>query len=113
MRFSRKWVRRLIPFGPLTSRKGGRPLTCLLREHLRPESGILHVSLERLALHYGMIDMDRMAALRQDAADERANRDFLEFIDVFATTAVGTEMNAIGRFLAAAQKRFPKFVQEA
>jgi hypothetical protein len=31
-------------------------------------SGVFHVSLERLALHYGVIDVGRMAAMRQGGA---------------------------------------------
>jgi hypothetical protein len=72
-------------------------------------SGILHVSLERLALHYGMIDVGRMAAIRQDGAYARGVRDFLDFVNVFAVTAQGGEKTVIGRFIAAAQKRFGKF----
>jgi hypothetical protein len=72
-------------------------------------SGILHSSLERLALHYGMIDMGRMASMRQDGAYGRAIRDFMEFMGVFATTITGQEKVAIGRFLAAAERRFAKF----
>jgi Domain of unknown function (DUF6456) len=72
-------------------------------------SGILHGCLERLTLHYGMIDMGRMAAIRQDGAYGRAIKDFFDFADIFATTAQGGEKTVIGRFLAAAQKRFGKF----
>jgi hypothetical protein len=72
-------------------------------------SGILHGCLELLALNYGMIDMGRIAALRQDGAYGRGIRDFLDFVTVFATTAQGGEKIVIGRFLAAAQKRFGKF----
>jgi hypothetical protein len=72
-------------------------------------SGVLHGCLERLALHYGMIDMGRMAAIRQDGAYSRGIKDFLDFTDIFATTAQGGEKTVIGRFLAAAQKRFGKF----
>jgi hypothetical protein len=49
--------------------------------------GILHASLERLALHYGMIDMGRMAATCQDSAYGRGIKDFFEFAGVFATNA--------------------------
>jgi hypothetical protein len=72
-------------------------------------SGIFHVSLERLALHYGMLDRDRLNAIGQDKAYSRGIRDCLEFVSVFATTEQGGGKNVIGRFLAAAQKRFSKF----
>jgi hypothetical protein len=52
-------------------------------------SGILHACLEMLALNYGMIDMGRIAALRQDGAYGRAIKDFLDFVSVFATAAQG------------------------
>lgn len=71
--------------------------------------GVLHGCLEMLALHYGMIDMGRLASLKQDSAYGRGIRDFLDFVSVFATTAQGGEKTVIGRFLAQAQKRFGKF----
>jgi hypothetical protein len=73
-------------------------------------SGVLHGALERLALHYGMIDMGRIAAIRQDGAYGRGVKDFIEFVSVFAATAVGPEKNAIGRLLANAQRRFSRFL---
>ena len=73
-------------------------------------SGVLHATLERLALHYGMIDVGRIASIRQDAAYGRAIRDFMEFTGVFVTTATGPEKVAIGRFVAALERRFAKFV---
>jgi hypothetical protein len=72
-------------------------------------SGILHASLELLALHYAMIDMGRVTALRQESAYRRGIRDLLDFASVFATTAQGGERTIIGRFLAQAQKRFGNF----
>jgi Domain of unknown function (DUF6456) len=72
-------------------------------------SGVLHGCLERLAVHYGMIDKHRIDELRQDGAYKRGIKDFLEFAGVFAVTAQGGEKNVIGRFLTAAQKRFEKF----
>ena len=54
-------------------------------------SGILHASLELLALHYAMIDMGRVTALRQESAYRRGIRDLLDFASVFATTAQGGE----------------------
>lgn len=72
-------------------------------------SGILLASLEMLALHYGMADMGRIASIRQDGAYGRGIKDFLDFVNVFAVTAQGGEKTVIGRFLAAAQKRFGKF----
>jgi hypothetical protein len=72
-------------------------------------SGILYSVLERIALHYGMIDVGRVAAIRQDGAYGRGIKDFLEFAGVFAVTAQGGEKNVIGKFIAAAQKRFGRF----
>lgn len=72
-------------------------------------SGVLHVSLERLALHYGLLDRDRLNAIGQNSAYARGIKDFLDFTGVFATTAQGGEKTVIGRFLAEAQKRFGKF----
>jgi Domain of unknown function (DUF6456) len=72
-------------------------------------SGVFHVCLERLALHYGMIDVGRVAAIRQEGAYGRGIKDFFEFADVFAVTAQGGEKNVIGKFIAAAQKRFGRF----
>lgn len=72
-------------------------------------SGVLHVSLERLALHYGMIDMGRLVSIGQDQDYGRGIRDLLDFARVFSVSASSAEKNALGRFLAAAQKRFSKF----
>jgi hypothetical protein len=43
-------------------------------------------------------------AVRQDGAYSRGIKDFLDFTDIFVTTAQGGEKTVIGRFLAAAQK---------
>jgi hypothetical protein len=72
-------------------------------------SGVLHGCLEPMGLHYGMIDMGRLASLKQDSAYGRGIRDFLDFVSIFATTAQGGEKTVIGRFMAQAQKRFSKF----
>jgi hypothetical protein len=72
-------------------------------------AGVFHVSLERLAVHYGMLDMGRLSAIGQSHAYARGVRDCIEFVNVFAATANGPEKNVIGRFLAAAAKRFGKF----
>jgi hypothetical protein len=72
-------------------------------------SGVFHASLERLALHYGMIDRNRLNAMGQNAAYGRGVKDCLDFLGISAATAQGPEKNALGRFLAAAQKRFEKF----
>jgi hypothetical protein len=71
-------------------------------------SGVFHVSLERLALHYGMLDGNRLNAIAQDRAYRRGVRDCLDFLSISAVTASGMK-NALGRFLAAARKRFEKF----
>ena len=71
--------------------------------------GIFHVCLERLALHYGMVDMGRLASIGSDQAYSRGIKDFIDFTGVFARTAQGPEKNALGQFLTAAQKRFAKF----
>jgi Domain of unknown function (DUF6456) len=88
--------------------------TLLIRQgggHMNADraSGVLLGCLERLALAYGIADMGRLAALRQDGAYGRAIRDFMEFADVFGATAAGSEKSAIGKFLAAAHKRFATF----
>ncbi|MFZ0270977.1 MAG: DUF6456 domain-containing protein [Acidobacteriaceae bacterium] len=72
-------------------------------------SGILHSSLERLALHYGMIDMGKMAALRQDKGYGRGVRAALEFITVFNATAQPTEKLGMARLMKDLHKRFGKF----
>jgi hypothetical protein len=76
-------------------------------------SGVFRVSLECLALHYGKIDIGRVAAIRQDGAYGRGLKDLLEFAGVFAVTAQGAEKNVIGKFIAAAQKRFGGFAWES
>ena len=53
--------------------------------------------------------MGRMAALGQESAYGRGIKDFLHFVNVFSVPAQGGEKTVIGRFLAAAQKRFGKF----
>jgi hypothetical protein len=72
-------------------------------------AGLLLSCLERLALHYGILDKNRLNAIGRDTAYARAIRDFFDLINVFAAAAQGPEKNAMGRFLAAAQKRFAKF----
>ena len=72
-------------------------------------SGIFQTSLERLGVHYGMLDSSKLNSMAQDKAYSRGIRDVLEFVNVFAVTAQGGEKNTIGKFLAAAQKRFHKF----
>jgi hypothetical protein len=42
-------------------------------------SRIFHVSLERLALHYGMVDMGRLQTMSNDRTYARAIQDFFEF----------------------------------
>lgn len=59
-------------------------------------SGILHGSLERLALHYGMIDMGKLAALRQKKSYGRGIKDFLNFASVFAATTQGPKRSRSG-----------------
>ncbi|MEO7143347.1 MAG: DUF6456 domain-containing protein [Bryobacteraceae bacterium] len=70
-------------------------------------SGIFHVSLERLALHFGMVDMGRLKSIGNDLAYGRPVRDVFEFAAVFATAP--EEKSLMGKFMAAAQKRFGKF----
>lgn len=72
-------------------------------------SGVFTVSLERLALHYGMLDVKRMNAMGQDAAYGRGIKDCLDFVGVFSISAQGGEKNTIGRLLAEARKRFHKY----
>ena len=71
-------------------------------------SGVFHASLERLAL-YGMVDRSRLNAFSQNKAYSRGIKDCLDFVTVFAATTQGPEKNALGRLLAAAQKRFATF----
>jgi hypothetical protein len=61
-------------------------------------SGIFHVSLERLGMHFGLIDMGRLNAIGQDKAYGRAIKDRLDGAGVFAKTAQGPEKSALGRF---------------
>jgi hypothetical protein len=72
-------------------------------------SGIFHVALERLGLHYGLLDAKRLNAISQDAAYGRGIRDFMDFIQVFAVSAQSGEKSTIGRLIAEANKRFSKF----
>jgi hypothetical protein len=72
-------------------------------------SGVLHVALERLALFYGMLDVTRLNGMGQDRAYSRGIKDCIDFVGVFAATAQGPEKNALGRLIAAVQKRFAKF----
>jgi hypothetical protein len=69
-------------------------------------SGILHVSLERLALHYGMVDTGSLSKMSNDRVYVRATRDFFVFAAVATATLQGTEKSAVGKFLAAT--RFEK-----
>jgi hypothetical protein len=68
-------------------------------------SGIFHVTLERLALHHGMVDVNRLRSIGSD-------RNALDFLDISAVSTEGTDKTALGRFLSAAQKRFGKFCGE-
>jgi hypothetical protein len=72
-------------------------------------SGILHSSLERLALHYGLIDMGKMASLGQDKAYGRGVRAAMEFITVFNATAQPTEKLGMARLMKDLQKRFGNY----
>jgi hypothetical protein len=51
----------------------------------------------------------RLASIGNDKAYALGIRDALDYITVFATTAQGPEKGVLGKFLAAAQKRFAKF----
>jgi hypothetical protein len=72
-------------------------------------SGILHGALERLALHYGMIDVGKMATLCSDKAVGRGVRTVIEFISVFNATAQPTEKIGMARLMKDLQRRFGKF----
>jgi hypothetical protein len=72
-------------------------------------AGIFHSSLERLAMHYGVVDERRLKSISNDMAYSRAVRDVFEFAAVFATSAQPGEKTLIMRFLDAAKKRFGKF----
>jgi Domain of unknown function (DUF6456) len=72
-------------------------------------SGILHGSLELIALHYGMINMGRIASLQNEKSYARGIKDALEFITVFAASTQGGEKNVICRLMRDMEKRFAKF----
>jgi hypothetical protein len=72
-------------------------------------AGLLLSCLERLALHYGVIDRNRLNAMGQDKAYARAIHDFISFANVFAAGEQSGGKGVMGRFLAGAQKRFAKF----
>ena len=72
-------------------------------------AGVFHVSLERIGLHYGMVDMRRLASIGNDKAYGRGIKDMLDYIMIFATTAQGPEKSVLSKFLTAAQRRFSKF----
>jgi Domain of unknown function (DUF6456) len=72
-------------------------------------AGILHVCLERLALHYGLVDMGKLASIGNDKAFGRGVRAALEFIDVFNASAKPTEKLGMARLMKDLQKRFGKF----
>jgi hypothetical protein len=66
-------------------------------------SGVLRAALERLALHYGIVDRGKLSRIRQDQAYSRGIRDFLEFLNVFGPKAEAAEIRA------SALKRFGRF----
>jgi hypothetical protein len=72
-------------------------------------SGILHVCLERLALHYGLIDMGKMAAIAQDKARGRGIKEVMEFVAVFNAAAKPTEKLGVARLMTELNKRFGNF----
>jgi hypothetical protein len=72
-------------------------------------SGVLHASLELLALHFGLIDLRRIDALRQESAYAKGILEFLDFMNAWASTAQGGEKTVLGRLLTAAQNRFSRF----
>jgi Domain of unknown function (DUF6456) len=72
-------------------------------------SGVLYISLERLALHFGMVDMGRLQTMSNDRAYARAIQDFLDFASVATATLQGNDKSAVGKFIAATRKRFEKF----
>jgi len=71
-------------------------------------AGILHSSLERLALNYGLIDVGKLAIITQDNTYRRAMKDFFEFLTVFSATSAPPEKGCMGRLMLAMQKRWPK-----
>jgi hypothetical protein len=76
-------------------------------------SGIFHVCLERLALHYGMVDMNRLKSIGSDRHYSRGIADVLEFAAVFTAGLEGVEQNGAKKMLQAALKRFSKFAGES
>lgn len=69
-------------------------------------SGVLHATLERLALHYGMIDVGRIKSLGLDRARGEGRKEILEFITVFSVTAQASEKLGMRRLLSELEKRF-------
>jgi Domain of unknown function (DUF6456) len=59
-------------------------------------AGVLHGCLERLALHYGMIDVGRLGAISHDAAFGRGVKAAMDFISVFASSAQGAKRLSLG-----------------
>jgi hypothetical protein len=61
------------------------------------------------ALHYGMVDMARIASIGQNKAYSRAINDLMEFAGLFAATAQAPEKAMIAKFIAATRKRFERY----
>lgn len=71
--------------------------------------GVLHTCLERLAMHYGLIDLGRLGAISHEAAFGRGVKAAMDFISVFASSAQGGEKAVIGRLMAGLEKRFSRY----
>ena len=69
-------------------------------------SGVFHISLERLAEFYGMVDAKRLAAIGNDKAFGRGVRAVLDFVGIAFTAVPGTDRDAVEQFVAGLRKRF-------
>lgn len=70
--------------------------------------GVLHSCLERLGLHYGMIDVGRLGAISHDQAFSRGVKATLDFITVFAASTQGSDRAIIQKLTLGLQKRFSR-----
>jgi hypothetical protein len=73
-------------------------------------AGVLQGCLERLGLHYGMIDVGRLGAISHDQAFGRGAKAVMDFITVFAASTQGSDKALVGKLIGGLQKRFSRFV---
>ena len=70
--------------------------------------GVLRTFLERLGLHYGMIDVARLGAISSDQSYGRGVKAVLEFISVFSTNAKPDERAILQKLALGLQTRFSR-----